>query len=191
MIREEFQAAGIDFASRNVTVSMTPELRAGAAAAGEPGGAGDPISQAGAAAALAVIQREEEERAKALAEAKTEREIARIIDGFVTSGERELNNENRRKNHRTDPTRRSPRAKNSLEEMGTLPQRTPVGHRARGLQRERRRLGLFHPRPRPLARLPLGRGRPGRHFRRQAAPLLRAGAVERQGSRSSRNACSA
>ena len=40
----------------------------------------------------------------------------------------------------------------------------------------------FTPRPGPLARLPLGRGRPGRHLRRPAAALLRAGAVERQGS---------
>ncbi len=68
-----------------------------------------------------------------------------------------------------------------MEEVGPLPQRAPVGHRPRGLQRERRRLELLHPRPGPLARLPLGRGRPGRHLRRQAAALLRAGAVERQG----------
>ena len=44
----------------------------------------------------------------------------------------------------------------------------------------RRRLGLLHPRPGPLARLSLGRGRPGRHLRRPAAALLRAGPVERQ-----------
>ena len=56
-----------------------------------------------------------------------------------------------------------------------------MGDRARGLQRGRRRLGLLHPRPGAVARLPLGRGRPGRHLRRQAAALLRAGAVERQG----------
>ena len=35
-----------------------------------------------------------------------------------------------------------------------------VGHRARGLQRERRRLGLLPARPRAVARLPLERGRP-------------------------------
>ena len=62
MIREEFQAAGIDFASRNVTVSMTPELRPRASATGEPGGAADPIYQAGAAAALALIQEEEKRK---------------------------------------------------------------------------------------------------------------------------------
>ena len=69
----------------------------------------------------------------------------------------------------------------SLEEVGAVPQRTAVGHGPRGLQRRRRRLELLHPRPGPLARLPLGRGRPGRHLRRPAAALLRAGPVERQG----------
>jgi len=59
MIREEFQAAGIDFASRNVTVSMTPELQPRASATGEPSEAANPIFQAGAAAALALIQEEE------------------------------------------------------------------------------------------------------------------------------------
>ena len=68
-----------------------------------------------------------------------------------------------------------------MEKVGAVPQRAPVGHRARGLQRERRRLELLHPRPGPLARLPLGRGRPRRHLRRPAASLLRAGALERQG----------
>jgi small-conductance mechanosensitive channel len=70
MIREEFQAAGIDFASRNVTVSMTPELRPRGTATGEPGGAADPIYQAGAAAALALIQ--EEEKAALAAKPKKE-----------------------------------------------------------------------------------------------------------------------
>ena len=59
MIREEFQAAGIDFASRNVTVSMPPEFRTKASATGAPGETADPIYQAGAAAALALIQEEE------------------------------------------------------------------------------------------------------------------------------------
>ena len=40
----------------------------------------------------------------------------------------------------------------------------------------------FTARPGALARLPLGRGRPRRHLRRPAAALLRARAVERQGS---------
>jgi small-conductance mechanosensitive channel len=70
MIREEFQAAGIDFASRNVTVSMTPELRPRGSATGEPGEAADPIYQAGAAAALALIQ--EEEKAALAAKPKKE-----------------------------------------------------------------------------------------------------------------------
>jgi small-conductance mechanosensitive channel len=75
MIQEEFRANGIEFAHRNVTVYMPPELRVQPGAAEQPGspaGAVDPnILQAGAAAALAVVQQEEEARAKALAEAKT------------------------------------------------------------------------------------------------------------------------
>ena len=66
--------------------------------------------------------------------------------------------------------------------MGPVPQRAAVGNGPRGLQRERRRLEFLHPRPGPLARLSLGRRRAGRHLRRQAAPLLRAGPVEREGS---------
>ena len=69
----------------------------------------------------------------------------------------------------------------SLEEMGAVPERAAVGHRPRGLQRGRRRLGLLQPRPGPLPGLPLGRGRPGRHLRRPAAALLRPGPVEREG----------
>ena len=85
------------------------------------------------------------------------------------------------RDRRTRPTRRGPRAERPLEEVGAVPQRAAVGNRARGLQRGRRRLELLHPRPGPLARLSLGRGRPGRHLRRPAAALLRAGPVERQG----------
>ena len=62
-----------------------------------------------------------------------------------------------------------------------VPQRAAVGHGARGLQRQRRRLVVLHPRPGPLARLPLGRGRAGRDLRRPPAAVLRAGAVERAG----------
>ena len=72
MIREEFQANGIDFASRNVTVSMPPEFRPRASATGEPGEAADPVFQAGAAAALALIQEEEKQKA-ALAEKPKEK----------------------------------------------------------------------------------------------------------------------
>ena len=73
MIREEFQAAGIDFASRNVTVSMPPEFRPPKApATGEPSGTADPIYQAGAAAALALIQEEEKEKAALAAKPKKE-----------------------------------------------------------------------------------------------------------------------
>ena len=65
--------------------------------------------------------------------------------------------------------------------VGSLPQRAPVGHGARGLQRGGGLLELLHPRPGPLARLSLGGGRPGRDLRRSAAALLRAGPLEREG----------
>ena len=63
--------------------------------------------------------------------------------------------------------------------VGAVPQRAPVGHGARGLQRQRRCVVVLHPRPGPVPGLPLGRGRPRRHLRRQAAALPGAGAVER------------
>jgi small-conductance mechanosensitive channel len=72
MIREEFQAAGIDFASRSVTVSMTPELQPRASATGEPVEAANPIFQAGAAAAIALIQEEEKQKAALAAAPKKE-----------------------------------------------------------------------------------------------------------------------
>ena len=43
---------------------------------------------------------------------------------------------------------------------------------------------LLPARPRPLARLPLERGRPRRHLRSPPAPLLRARALERPATRS-------
>ena len=54
-----------------------------------------------------------------------------------------------------------------------------MGHRPRGLQRRRQRVGVLLARPVALARVPLGRRRPRRDLRRQAAALLRARAVER------------
>ncbi len=66
-----------------------------------------------------------------------------------------------------------------LAPVGPLSGGARLGHGARGLQRGRQRLGVFRPRPGALARLPLERGRHGRHLRRAAAPVLRAGAVER------------
>ncbi len=85
-----------------------------------------------------------------------------------------------RKRHR--PGTAAPRAGpagHRLEEVGPVPERAPVGHRARGLQRRRQCLELLHPRPGALARLPLGRGRAGRHQRRPPGALLRTRPVER------------
>ena len=62
---------------------------------------------------------------------------------------------------------------------GALPERAGVGHRARGLQRRRRGLGVVPARPRPLARLPLERGRAGRHLRHPSAAVPGVGVLER------------
>jgi small-conductance mechanosensitive channel len=65
MIQSEFRAAGIEFASRNVTVFVPPGPKQG------PGATDPNIIQAGAAAGLALIQKEEEElKLKAAAEKK-------------------------------------------------------------------------------------------------------------------------
>jgi hypothetical protein len=72
MIREEFLAAGITFASRNVTVSMPQEYHPVPSATGEPRTAADPVFQAGAAAALALIQEEENQKAAQAEKSKKE-----------------------------------------------------------------------------------------------------------------------
>ena len=65
--------------------------------------------------------------------------------------------------------------------VGPVPVGTAVGHRARGLLRRRRRLGLLPLRPVARPRLPVGRGRPGRHLRPLRLPQPRRRAVERPG----------
>jgi moderate conductance mechanosensitive channel len=62
MIQSEFRAAGIEFASRNVTVYVPTGPKQG------PGATDPNIIQAGAAAGLALIQKEEEMKLKAAAE---------------------------------------------------------------------------------------------------------------------------
>src|SRR4051794_39266400 len=66
--------------------------------------------------------------------------------------------------------------------MGTVPVRAPMGNRPRRLQRGRRRLEPLQPRPGAPARVSLGGGRLRGNRRRQAAPLLRAGALDRMDS---------
>ena len=74
------------------------------------------------------------------------------------------------------------RRRGALEPLGAVPLRARLGHGARGLQRGRDGLGLFPPRPRALARLPLERGRdPGGISDRHQHDLLRARALEREG----------
>ena len=65
--------------------------------------------------------------------------------------------------------------------VGPVPVRARLGRRARGLQRRRRRLELVPARPRPVARVPLERGRHGRHDRRLQPAVPGPRAVERQG----------
>jgi hypothetical protein len=65
-----------------------------------------------------------------------------------------------------------PRPPGPLESLGAVRRRARLGNRSRGLQCQRRRVGLLPPRTRPLARLPLERGRPGRHLRPPSIPLL-------------------
>ena len=61
----------------------------------------------------------------------------------------------------------------AVETVGAVPERAPVGHRPRGLQRQRRRLELLHPRPGAVAGLQVGRGRHRRPLRRPPAAVLR------------------
>ena len=66
--------------------------------------------------------------------------------------------------------------------MGSVPQRARLGDGARGLQPRRHGLGRPPARPRPLARLPVERGRHRRHLGPAPDALLRGRAVERRGS---------
>src|SRR5206468_928939 len=59
---------------------------------------------------------------------------------------------------RTTPRGLAP-SDRALETVGPLPERTRVGDRSRGLQRARQRMGVLPPRSRPVARLPVERGR--------------------------------
>ncbi len=63
--------------------------------------------------------------------------------------------------------------------MGSVSERAPVGHGARGLQRQRRCLGVLHARSCAQPRVSLGRRRSRRILRSRAAPVPVAGAVER------------
>src|SRR5678816_921026 len=64
-----------------------------------------------------------------------------------------------RERRRIIAARRGRAAGAELEALGPVPGRTTVGHSARGLLAFGRVLGLLPPRPRALARVPLGRGR--------------------------------
>ena len=73
-----------------------------------------------------------------------------------------------------------PLQRQPLVRVGPLPLRARVGHRARGLQRARRRVELVPPRPRAVARLPLERGRDGRPLRHPPRAVPGPVAVERR-----------
>ena len=80
---------------------------------------------------------------------------------------------------RKHPPRRLPAPQGALETVGPLRLGAGLGHRARGLQRGRDRVGLPAARPRPIARLPLERGRHRRRLRSSPDRLPRDGALER------------
>ncbi len=68
----------------------------------------------------------------------------------------------------------------ALAQVGAVPQRAAVGNGARGLQPGRQCVELLPARSRAFAHVSLGRRRPCRFQRPEAAPVLRAGAVERE-----------
>jgi hypothetical protein len=76
MVQEEFRASGIQFAHRDVTVYIPPEPQDRATEAGQPAASAQPVDQnirqAGAAAALALIQEEEKQKAALAAKPKKE-----------------------------------------------------------------------------------------------------------------------
>ena len=84
-----------------------------------------------------------------------------------------------RRGHR--PGRGRPLQRQPLVRVGPVPLRARVGHRAGGLQRARRRVELVPPRPRPVARLPVERGRDGGPVRHPPRALPGPVAVERRG----------
>ena len=65
--------------------------------------------------------------------------------------------------------------------VGTVSRRAGLGRRSRGLLRRRRRVELVPARPRPLAGVPLERGRDGGDDRRLQPPVARLVPVERPG----------
>src|SRR5262245_56460852 len=67
----------------------------------------------------------------------------------------------------------------TLETMGSLPERTRLGHGARRLFRRRRRMGLLPARSRAVAGLPLERRRHRGRQRPPSGDLLRDSFVER------------
>ena len=73
------------------------------------------------------------------------------------------------------PVQRQP-----LVRVGPVPLRARVGHGARGLQRQRRRVELVPARPRPVALVPVERGRDGGALRHPARAVPRVVAVERR-----------
>src|SRR3974390_3499066 len=65
-----------------------------------------------------------------------------------------------------------------LEVLGSLLERTSMGHAARGLQRPRQCLGVFSARTCAQPGVSLGRGRPGGFLRRAPAPVPVIGPVD-------------
>ena len=83
---------------------------------------------------------------------------------------------------RSDGKRRGrPLLRQPVVRVGPVPERARLGHRPGGLLGGRQRLGQLPARPRPLAGVPLERGRHGRHLRHPPRALPCARALERAG----------
>jgi hypothetical protein len=99
-----------------------------------------------------------------------------------TPRRKEIGHESARHDARARPPRRGPPQQGSVAEVGPLPERAPVGERARERHPERRGLERRHARSIALAGVPERRGRHRRLLRREHARLLFARDVEPQGS---------
>src|SRR5262245_16053578 len=97
----------------------------------------------------------------------------------------------RRRDQRRTQTAGRPGTKGELEALGSLSLGKAVGHRARGLQRLWKGVGLLFSRSGAQPRLPLGRGWSWRDFRQTPVHLLRLGPSGTAVTPSSRNGFSA
>ena len=119
-------------------------------------------------------------RARAVGVAPLRPDATRLHGGLTDAESRPGDRRARPAGRGDRPRRGRPLLGEPLVRVGPVPERARLGHGPRGLLRGRRRLGVLPARPRPLARVPLERGRHGRHLRHPPRALPRARALERQ-----------